>query len=295
ILVAICILIVFYILKTRKIFNNLIYLAVLIIVGTQLSSVIIWQYEARSHYELKAGIPMVSWMAMGLNESETASGWYNGTYTVTNYSNANYDNEIASNQSKQEIKKRESVFLNDINYSVNFFFKKFASQWNEPTYGSIWTNEVRDHYSEPVSIGKYIAGSGNPDTRINTYVPGLGESGMKTYMNFFQQFIVFGAMIAILIILMCKKDLAFLVFPLIILGGFAYHLLFEAKSQYAITYFILMIPLAAYGIYEAELKIKYWILKLMGKETKTNLEAENQNKSDKKKTKGNKKQAKIIA
>ena len=33
-----------------------------------------------------------------------------------------------------------------------------------------------------------------------------------------------------------------------VLGGLLYHLLFEAKSQYAVGYVLLMIPIAAYGI-----------------------------------------------
>ena len=36
---------------------------------------------------------------------------------------------------------------------------------------------------------------------------------------------------------------------LILLGGLSYHLLFEAKSQYAMPYFVLMMPIAAYGLF----------------------------------------------
>ncbi|MBR4318886.1 MAG: hypothetical protein IKP69_02390 [Oscillospiraceae bacterium] len=36
--------------------------------------------------------------------------------------------------------------------------------------------------------------------------------------------------------------------PLIILGGIMYHMLSEAKSQYAISYFVMMTAIAAYGI-----------------------------------------------
>ena len=32
------------------------------------------------------------------------------------------------------------------------------------------------------------------------------------------------------------------------LGGLLYHLLFEAKSQYALPYFVLLVPLAAWGL-----------------------------------------------
>ena len=35
---------------------------------------------------------------------------------------------------------------------------------------------------------------------------------------------------------------------LVLLGGFGYHLLFEGKSQYILTYIVLLIPTAAYGM-----------------------------------------------
>ena len=36
--------------------------------------------------------------------------------------------------------------------------------------------------------------------------------------------------------------------PLVLLGAFGYHLLFEAKSQYACTYIPLLVPTAAYAM-----------------------------------------------
>ena len=44
-----------------------------------------------------------------------------------------------------------------------------------------------------------------------------------------------------------RRDMESSLLPLIILGGLLYHLLFEAKSQYALPYFVLMIPMAAFG------------------------------------------------
>jgi len=39
--------------------------------------------------------------------------------------------------------------------------------------------------------------------------------------------------------------------PLLILGGFSYHLLFEAKSQYTLLYYVMMFPYAAVGLVRA--------------------------------------------
>jgi hypothetical protein len=53
--------------------------------------------------------------------------------------------------------------------------------------------------------------------------------------------------------------------PLLFLGGFLYHALFEAKSQYVITYVIFMIPYAVWGFAEAWRLSKRGILRLMPK------------------------------
>ena len=65
-------------------------------------------------------------------------------------------------------------------------------------------------------------------------------------MNQFQQLIFFGMLLS-LFELWRRRDTESSLLPLIILGGLLYHLLFEAKSQYALPYFVLMIPMAAFG------------------------------------------------
>lgn len=39
--------------------------------------------------------------------------------------------------------------------------------------------------------------------------------------------------------------------PVTVLGGALYHLIFEAKAQYAYPYIVYMLPLAAAGIVQA--------------------------------------------
>ncbi|MEE3472934.1 MAG: hypothetical protein VZR24_20035, partial [Butyrivibrio hungatei] len=52
-------------------------------------------------------------------------------------------------------------------------------------------------------------------------------------------------------ILRRKLTTAGLILPVAILGAILYHMLFEAKSQYILPYFILMIPFAVYGFVES--------------------------------------------
>ena len=62
-----------------------------------------------------------------------------------------------------------------------------------------------------------------------------------------------------------KTNIETILLPLVGLGGFGYHLLFEGKSQYVLTYIPLLIPVAAYAlntILDASDKIKKVIAKI---------------------------------
>ena len=77
-------------------------------------------------------------------------------------------------------------------------------------------------------------------------------------MDLYQQFVFAGTALAAFFCFK-RKELGVSLFLLVLLGGFAYHLLFEAKSQYAMTYFVLMVPLAAYGISLMMEKTDIWL------------------------------------
>ena len=53
-----------------------------------------------------------------------------------------------------------------------------------------------------------------------------------------------------------KGDMAALALPVTILGGALYHLIFEAKAQYAYPYMVYMLPLAAAGLCTLAEKLK---------------------------------------
>jgi hypothetical protein len=65
-------------------------------------------------------------------------------------------------------------------------------------------------------------------------------------MNQYQQMIFLGVFCACFF-LWKKREVLQCLLMVVILGGIFYHLLFEAKSQYILTYFVLMVPMSAYG------------------------------------------------
>ncbi len=214
-------------------FADLICVALCVVSCLSLPALTQSHYEKRAEVEFGEGIPMASWLAMGLNESYIAPGWYSGKYTVTNFHEHNMDPDAAADASLEVIRERVEVFKNDGQYAADFFSQKIVSQWNEPTYQSLWTNQVRGRYGE---MGK-----------IATWALVDKEKDVKAYMSRFQE-LIFLASAAAALVLIRRRRITDALIPTVFLGGFVYHALFEAKSQYAITYFVFLIPLAAYAL-----------------------------------------------
>lgn len=191
-----------------------------------------WQYEKRTGKDFGDGIPMVCWMALGLHESGIGPGWYTPTYTVTNFGQSGENRAESSAFAIKAIRERLEYFKERPADAIRFFARKGLSQWNETSFQSIWNNQVRGQYGERVGIAAYVCGE--------------GEHAVKILMDQYVQLIYAGMLFAV-IRLLRVKDPVMLLFPLVILGGFMYHELFEAKSQYVLTYVVLMIPYAVYG------------------------------------------------
>lgn len=205
----------------------------------------VWQYEKRTGKDFGDGIPMLSWMAMGLNDAVTAPGWYSHQYTVGAFNQVKGDTEAAAEIAKKEIAERVNYFVEHPAEAATFFSQKVQSQWNEPTYQSIWNNQVRGQYSDKFGVAAYVCGD--------------GESLVKRGMDVGVQLIFVGALAAAVLLIVRQirpisdrdpADAARYLLPLLVLGGFLYHALFEAKSQYVITYMIFLIPYAVWGIAE---------------------------------------------
>lgn len=189
-------------------------------------------YEQRMELSFGDGVPQVCWMAMGVSEGKSCSGWYDRVYTTDLYADENYDRAATSEKAREVISARVEYFKSAPREGQRFFSRKLLSQWNEPTYQGLWTNQVRKSYSESGMVHRLIC---------QTFARRLTQ-----LMNYYQQLIFFGFTLGLLLLLR-RGDVKAALLPLVILGGLIYHLFFEAKSQYALVYVMLMVPVAAYG------------------------------------------------
>lgn len=220
--------------KTRRmLLKKCIFAVLAVVLSVGMMQGIIAMYEVRTERKFGQGMPLTSWLAMGLSTSKIENGWFNNDYSIILYNENQKDTVKTSSAAVEIIKDELAGFRSDLPGAVQFFYRKTISQWNDPSYQSLWINQVAPHYADLSPIGAYICGD--------------GQFAAKEYMNALQQFIYLFALIGTVFCLK-QKNQKLSIFALIVIGGFLYHFLFEAKSQYSLIYFILMFPLAAYGI-----------------------------------------------
>ncbi len=192
-------------------------------------------YEKRMGCNFGQGIPMIAWMAMGFDEGHAAPGWYSEEHTVTAFEHNGRDTAATAAAAGTALRERTAVFAAHPLKAIRFFRDKLFSQWNEPTYESLWLNQVHLSFSQKGEFYQFICGSSSAERRTTAI------------MEQIQQMVFLGMLLGCLG-LWRKRSVKKCLLPLIILGGLLYHLLFEAKSQYALPYFVLMVPVAAYGL-----------------------------------------------
>lgn len=176
---------------------------------------------------------------MGMQESSRAPGWYNG-YNENIYTQNEYNVEKTKQAIKADFKNQINFFLNNPLAAFNHYRLKTISQRTEPTYESIWLSQLRYYHNQSSRPSNFVG---------NLVYYGASHQFLSFLMNFYSSFLYITSFISICSLYRKKKftNCSLLLFPLIFLGGFFYHLLFEAKSQYLITYALILIPYSAYG------------------------------------------------
>lgn len=233
-LVAFVIMLIIHTIKAKK-WQSIAFALVICIATVGASNLVIMSYESRANVKLSSGVSQTLYFDMGLNESYMAPGWYNGIALDT-YKNSGCNTTAAQSQAWNDINSRLNTFSKNHSYAVDFFGKKIVSQWNEPSYESIWVSKVKTHYYDINGIAKSV------------YDGSTGQF-LNLYFNFYMQilFILFASGIFCMFIKR-KTNIETVLLPIVLLGAFGYHLLFEGKSQYVLTYIILLIPTASYSL-----------------------------------------------
>ena len=176
-----------------------------------------------------------SFIAMGLrDDSMHAVGWYDG-FERSSYNESNGNTEMQAAIAKASIKESISRFLEDPQYAFTFFHRKTASQWNNPTFQGFWIVQTMRSRITPAPFLWHFTGV-------------HGADSAAVFLNILQQAILMGCLLSVLFQgSSSEHSLHHLFFAVTFLGGFIFHLFWEAKCQYALPYFVLLLPYAVMG------------------------------------------------
>lgn len=182
-------------------------------------------------------IPTSAYIYMAMSEGEIANGWYNSTM---DYAYKNIDD--ASIYYPKKIKERINEFIFNPLYTIKFYSKKVISMWTEVRFGGIWYNlPFQEENNE------------NFDAVINEnhIFLSLCQGRLNQILEIFQKAVVLllflGALIAVYV---NRKNINihFILLLTIFLGGFFFHIIWEAKSRYILPYIVILIPISVVGI-----------------------------------------------
>ena len=165
-------------------------------------------------------------------------GKYNG-YNLEVYTENEYDTARAKEESIESIKQSIREFRDDPGHAVDFFARKIASQWNNP---------------DSMSLSNATVKKDELSWLVNSVEAGGLRLVLRFVSNIFQAWILLGA-ILYMVWEKNKTDYEW-VFLLLFLGGFIFHLFWEAGSRYAFPYYFLLIPYSCIGLSRLEQKLE---------------------------------------
>ena len=194
-------------------------------------------YEKTSGIEVAGGVPYISWIRMGLQDTWAGPGWFDNS-SVEAFKEHNYNTKETALAEKEHIREILKDMWEDKAYSIDFFRRKILTQWNSPKYG--YTYEVHNFNCDPRELPDFVS-------RIYYY----DEISVQAYLNRYQFVLYFYTAVSAVILFANRKKgycLADYLLYIAIVGGFLFNALWEASSRYVLPYVVYMVPLAAIGI-----------------------------------------------
>lgn len=208
------------------------------------------------YVNLHNGTPMIAWVAMGTGASKEYFAETRDLNTATNDTrfpgffdnfvwipgeDETYNKKNISKISIHYLKKRIVHFANDPLFAIEYFAKKLAIEWTEPTFESFvasnWCREDMD----------YIACKREYTPMARYFYYGRVNKILVYIMDVQQTLFSLGCLIALW---KTRKKVEFTKLALIIciLGMALVYLFWENKSQYIFPIYLFMIPVASYGL-----------------------------------------------
>lgn len=206
-------------LKDNNFKTNLVSMAVIVayVVISIFPTSLVKNYYA-DKYELDKNkvYPTISYILMAMEEGPRENGGYNENIAKL----ALEDPQGAKEEYTKRVKERLKYFSENWGYAFNFYTMKLAAMWTENTYSAIMNNEINNIWLENI---------------------------IKPLTFYQKSLLIVTCLCSLIVLLQNRKNLSLEVIFLltVFVGGFAFHILWEAKSRYIIPYIVVLIPIAS--------------------------------------------------
>ena len=240
--------------KKKKV-QPVLYALLSVLLSVFLASASVWQYEVRSGVSLRENVSTLARFTMGLQDGKTAAGWFN------NYTEQFFPAEVTPEMEKEiasrDLAARLAEMKEDPKGTAAFFAEKYFSQWLEPSYnvlrygqatdavGAQWTGKARGFAGPMGGTLAALFEEGNPARRV-----------LEALLHGTQQALLLLTLAGLVQAFKRRDDVLQTILPLLFFGAVLYHLLFEAKSQYAYPYMVYLVPVAAQGLCAVEAAVR---------------------------------------
>lgn len=238
-------------------------------------------YEKKAGNTLSSGVTAMSYLAMGMQEASRGCGWYNG-FNIDTYDTAGMDTALANEISRLAIDERLTYFREHPGYTADFYLHKHLSQWADGTYASrqatLATYGGRNAFFKEVYEGSLSGGYiewcnawqnilylgvlvfcidslkkrrkskvvGHMADQTAGHTAGCTADHMADQLGADQ----LGAD-------RHGADRLYIYVGLIaVLGGFLFHIFWEANSRYIFSYSLLLMPYCGAGVYTGICRIR---------------------------------------
>lgn len=212
--------------------------------------------ENITHEEVSPGLKYYGRLTMGISEGKRADGWYN-SYTINLLKDCEYDLDLYAAESEEAFWQHAQDFWSSPSYFIPFLARKTASQWNNPTFQSLWIQQQMLRRDPPYGgfesrTPKFLCLDGSPANMIFYFI-----------FNLLQSIILFGSL-CFFFFDAKKASLTSLLPAVTFIGGFLFLFFWEAKAQYTILFFVLLFPYTVAGFLSFMRRLislkkkKYW-------------------------------------
>lgn len=214
--------------------------------------------EGMLGYSLGKGEPTTSQIKMGLeNEAvlgKTMPGWY-AVNEADTWIKLNNDYEATAEAFSQGIASNVNTFIQDPAYALWFFATKLGTEWLVPDFGAYYFAGINAQFVDETETEALAF---NPSTdRSYNYEDSFIVRNTGRLMRFIWPFIdAYQSLIYVFATIGCLKlfkrrkelDASWVLLPCLFIVGWAVYVLWEAQAQYAMPFFMMLIPVAGYGI-----------------------------------------------